>query len=73
MDRLLFHKSFYEAELNNRDNLEKAINNPILISIVIFGILSFISQKIIFVQLSKIDIILIVLIVICFILLCISI
>ena len=70
MDRLSLYKSFYETELKKRDDLDKSINNPVLIITIIFGIISYISEKMNFECLIKIDILLLVLIVLISILLC---
>ncbi|MFT7283317.1 hypothetical protein [Nonlabens sp.] len=64
MDRLSFYKSFYETELKKKDDLDKSINNPILIITIIFGVLSYISKKINFDYLKTIDFALIILILI---------
>ena len=70
MDRLSFYKSFYETELKKKDDLDKSINNPILIITIIFGTISYISEKLDFECLQKTDIILILLILIISVLLC---
>ncbi|MGR7814304.1 hypothetical protein [Lacinutrix undariae] len=70
MDRLSFYKSFYETELKKKDDLDKSINNPILIITIIFGIISYISQKVNFECLLKTDFIIVALILIISLLLC---
>ncbi len=70
MDRLSFYKSFYETELKKRDDLDKSINNPVLIITIIFGTISYISEKMNFDCLLKIDILLLTLIITISILLC---
>ncbi|MGO4913804.1 hypothetical protein [Leeuwenhoekiella sp. W20_SRS_FM14] len=70
MDRLSFYKSFYETELRKKDDLDKSINNPILIITIIFGIISYISQKVNFECLLKTDFIIVALILIISLLLC---
>jgi len=70
MDRLSFYKSFYETELKKKDGLDKSINNPILIITIIFGIISYISQKLNFECLLKTDFIIVALILIISLLLC---
>lgn len=70
MDRLSFYKSFYDTELKKKDDLDKSINNPILIITIIFGIISYISQKLNFDCLLKNDFIIIALILIISFLLC---
>ena len=70
MDRIPFYKSFYETELKKKDDLDKSINNPILIITIIFGIISYISQKMNFESLYRTDILIIILILVISVLLC---
>lgn len=70
MDRLSFYRSFYETELKKRDDLDKSINSPIIFITIIFGIISYISEKLNFQCLNNSDIFLIIFITIISILLC---
>ncbi len=70
MNRISFYKSFYDNELKRKDDLDKSINNPILIFTIIFGLISYIYKKLNFDILTKVDFVIIILIIIISLLLC---
>ncbi len=73
MNRFNFYKSLYDSEIIKKDNLDKSINNPILIISIIIGILTYVIKVLDFKNLVTIDYLILTFLVITCLFLCISI